>query len=335
MTNKDKKMITFGIILSIIISGIVIFFYSFSLNKNILLSIFSKLSFEKILFSAILMILSFVFDGIKHYIVFKSLNQKISLISSINSCFVTGYFSAVTPFSVGGQPFQIYYLNKKGIKSTYATQVVFLRLFEMILLMFLVDLTYIFILKNNVIGISRSIITLGLILTLLSSTVILFSILFPKIFIKILEVFKKSKFLNKFIKFEKLENWFIELDETIRYILKNHKLLIAIDFVMMFALLIFQSYVFYYSINIFTELNIPFLHFFSIVNIINAVAFLVPTPGASGSFEIIYSHVLSSFSKKPSLIVNGVLYFRFLSYYLVILIGTLVLIKFVKIKENN
>ncbi|ABR30094.1 hypothetical protein SU69_01175 [Thermosipho melanesiensis] len=331
---KEKNKIVIGIILSILISGVVLFFYSFSLNKNIINSIFFSLNYEKFIVAIILVTLSFVFDGVKHFIVFRILDQKIGIFPSINSCFVTGYFSSVTPFSVGGQPFQIYYLNKKGVDSAYATQVVLLRLFEMISLMFFIDLSYIIFFSHNITGISQNIIFLGLILTFLSSIVILLGIAFPKTIGKLLRVLKKVKILSKIVNFDKIEHWFHKLDIVIKKIFREHKWLIFIDFIMMFILLIFQSYVFYYSIKIFTNINIPFFKFFSIVNIVNAVAFLVPTPGASGSFEIIYTNVFSSFSPNKEAIIKGVLFYRFLSYYLLIIFGTIILLPFAFKKDK-
>jgi len=320
-----NKKIYIGILLSVVISGLVLFAYSASLNKNIILHILNSVSFYKFITAIFLTILSFVIDGIKYFIVFKVLGQKISPIAAINSCFITGYFSAVTPFSIGGQPFQILYLNKKGVKSSYATQVVFLRLFEMIFLMFLIDLTYIFAFSKNVAGISKNLISLGLILTFLTSLIILLSIIFPKLISKIVLLTSKIPLINRFFQAEKIESWFHELDEVIKKIFREHKFLLFLDLIMMFFLLMFQSYVFFYALNIFAPLRIKFIEFFATVNIVNAVAFLVPTPGASGSFEFVFTNALAPFAAEKELIIKGVLFFRFLSYYLVIIIGTLIL----------
>ncbi|MDN5324354.1 MAG: glycosyltransferase 2 family protein [Thermosipho sp. (in: thermotogales)] len=330
-----NKKIYVGIILSVIISGLVLFAYSATLNKNIILHILKSISLSHFIFAIILTIFSFVFDGIKHYIVFRNLGQKITLTSAINSCFITAYFSAVTPFSVGGQPFQILYLNKKGVKSSYATQVVFLRLFEMIFLMFLIDLTYIFVFSKNVFGISKNLIFLGLILTFLSSLTIILSIIFPKFISKIVLLISKIPLIKKFIKAEKIENWFHELDEVIKKIFREHKILLFLDIIMMFFLLMFQSYVFFYALNVFTPLKASFIEFFATVNIVNAVAFLVPTPGASGSFELVFTNALTPFASDKELIIKGVLFFRFLSYYLVLAIGTLILFLPIFKKTDN
>ncbi|MBO8160956.1 MAG: flippase-like domain-containing protein [Thermosipho sp. (in: Bacteria)] len=331
-----NKKIYLGIIFSIIISSIVLFSFSATLNKNIILHIINSISLDQLVIAILLTILAFVIDGVKHYIIFNSLGQKLSLFSAVNSCFITAYFSAVTPFSVGGQPFQILYLNKKGIKSSYATQVVFLRLFEMIFLMFIIDITYVLVFSKNVAGISKKLIFLGLALTFISSLFILISIIFPKLISKIIVPFAKIPLIKRFIDAKKIENWFLELDEVVRKILNEHSFVLFIDLIMMFLLLLFQSYVFYYAINLFTEINLKFIEFFATVNIVNAVAFLVPTPGASGSYELVFTNAFKPFVTDKELIIKGVLFYRFLSYYLVLISGTLILLfSSFKKKEKN
>ncbi|SHH30657.1 lysylphosphatidylglycerol synthase transmembrane domain-containing protein [Thermosipho atlanticus] len=331
-----NKKIYFGIIGSVVISGLVLFAYSATLSKNIILHILNSITLKELIIAIILTILSFVIDGIKHYLVFKTLGQKINLISSINSCFITAYFSAITPFSVGGQPFQILYLNKKGVKSSYATQVVFLRLFEMIFLMFLIDITYIFIFSKNVAGISKNLVNIGILLTFLSSFIILLSIIFPKMISKLILTLAKIPLVKKIVNLEKIEKWFLELDDVIKKIFREHPFLLIYDMIMMFFLLLFQSYVFYYAISIFTNINIKFVEFFATINIVNAVAFLVPTPGASGSFELVFTNTLKPFAMNAELIIKGVLFYRFLSYYLVLTFGTIILFlpMFKKIKKS-
>lgn len=322
-----NKKIYLWILLSIIISGIVFSFYSSTLNKNIIIDIFTSISPCKFFIALLILLLSFVFDGLKNYIVFKKLGQQLSFFSAVNSCFISVYFSIITPFSVGGQPFQILYLTKKGVKSSYATQVIFLRLFEMYFIMFLIDLYYIFFLSNNLIlGISKKIIIVGLILTFTSSLLILLGIIFPKFISKIIILFSKIPLINRFIQIDKINNWFSELDYVIKKIFKEHRNLLFFDLIMMFFLLIITSFNFYYSITAFTNLNINFFEFFAINNIINAVAYLTPTPGSSGGYELVFTNFLKSFSTNKELIIKGVLFYRFLTYYLILAAGTVILL---------
>lgn len=324
-----SKKIYIWIILSVVISGIVFSAYSSALNKNIIVDIFTSLPPYKLFIALLILLISFFFDGLKNYIVFRSLGQKISFFSALNSCFVSVYFSIITPFSVGGQPFQIFYLTKKGVKSSYATQVIFLRLFEMYFIMFLIDLYYIFFLSNRMLlGISRKLIIFGLLLTFTFSLLILLSIIFPKFVSKMILLISKIPLINKFVHADKIENWFAELDFVIKKIFKEHRYLLLFDLVMMFFLLALTSFNFYYAINAFTKLKINFFEFFAINYIINAVAYLTPTPGSSGGYELVFSNFLKSFGESKELIIKGVLFYRFLSYYLILIFGTIILLIF-------
>ncbi|QTA38846.1 flippase-like domain-containing protein [Thermosipho ferrireducens] len=325
---KETRVIV-GSIIAVIISAIVIYIYSFSLNKNIILNIFSSVKLSQIFIAILLTLFAFGFDGVKHYIVLKTLGQEITLLDAINSCFILAFFSAVTPFSAGGQPFQMVYLNKKGVESTYSMNVVMLRFFEMIFLMFLIDATYIFLFSGSISGISGSLINLGLVLTLATSIVVILGMLFPKKIARILSLIR-IPFLEKYIDRNSIEEWFYKLDYVVKTTFLEHKWLVFLDFIMMFVLLIIQSWVFYYAIKIFVPVHINFLQFLSIVNIVNTVVFLVPTPGASGSFEFIYSQALAPFAQNTEAIIKGVLFYRFLVYYLVLAVGIIILIVFAK-----
>lgn len=54
----------------------------------------------------------------------KKYNKKASYLTSLKSEFVCQYYNKVTPFAVGGQPFQVYELSKHGMRANNAVTVV-------------------------------------------------------------------------------------------------------------------------------------------------------------------------------------------------------------------
>ncbi len=72
-------------------------------------------------------------DCAKFCIIDKTVTGKVRLSSSVKTSFLGKYYDAVTPFSTGGQPMQIYYLNSKGISGGNSTAVVMIRYFSSIL----------------------------------------------------------------------------------------------------------------------------------------------------------------------------------------------------------
>lgn len=58
--------------------------------------------------------------AIRLYILSKKFNKKSSFEGCLKGEFVCQYYSKITPFAVGGQPFQVYVLNRHGIKANNA-----------------------------------------------------------------------------------------------------------------------------------------------------------------------------------------------------------------------
>ena len=69
-------------------------------------------------------------DVSKYAIISKTVTGKVHLATSAKCHFIGKYYDAVTPFSSGGQPMQIYYLNTKGISGGNSTAMVMIRYFS-------------------------------------------------------------------------------------------------------------------------------------------------------------------------------------------------------------
>lgn len=72
------------------------------------------------------------FDSAKFAVISKTVTGKYSLGTSIKTNFLGRYYDAVTPFSTGGQPMQIYYLHSKGVTGGNASAMVLIRYFSSI-----------------------------------------------------------------------------------------------------------------------------------------------------------------------------------------------------------
>jgi len=84
-----------------------------------------------------LVVIYLLFEAFYIYISFKSLKQKTTLAKCFAYSSIEYYFSAITPSSTGGQPFQSYYMAKDGIPVTKSSIVLLLNTitFKMILLL--------------------------------------------------------------------------------------------------------------------------------------------------------------------------------------------------------
>ena len=72
-------------------------------------------------------------DVSKFCIISKTVTGKVNLAASAKVNFLGRYYDAVTPFSTGGQPMQIYYLSTKGVSGGNSSAMVLIRYFSSIL----------------------------------------------------------------------------------------------------------------------------------------------------------------------------------------------------------
>ncbi|MDE7440285.1 MAG: flippase-like domain-containing protein [Clostridia bacterium] len=66
-------------------------------------------------------------DVAKFSIISKTVTGKFRILTSAKTNFIGKYYDAVTPFSTGGQPMQIYYLSTKGISGGNSSAIVLIR----------------------------------------------------------------------------------------------------------------------------------------------------------------------------------------------------------------
>lgn len=87
--------------------------------------------FGVVLLTVIVLIM--VFDVLQYCLISKTVTGKFHVGTSTKMNFIGRYYDAVTPFSTGGQPMQIYYLNSKGVSGGNSSAMVLIRYFASIL----------------------------------------------------------------------------------------------------------------------------------------------------------------------------------------------------------
>lgn len=68
-------------------------------------------------------------ESVKYFIVTHAVTNQLKPLNSIKVAFVGKYYDAITPFSAGGQPMQIYYLYKKGHSTGTSSAIVLIKYF--------------------------------------------------------------------------------------------------------------------------------------------------------------------------------------------------------------
>lgn len=254
-------------------------------------------------------------------------------LSSLQLMLRTQFFNAVTPFSTGGQPYQVYYLMKQGLSSAVATNVIIQNF--IVYQIALVSLGIGAVIYNFIFHIFDKV-------SLLQHLVLL-GFLCNTIVIVVMFIVSFSKKLNKKIislgiriltklhlvknKQKKLDEWdkkINEFHEGADILLKN-KWEFAKTIVLNLIALICL-----YSIPVFLLFSMGDFTSYSIITAIVTSAYVmligsfVPIPGASGGLEYGFLSFYGNFIGGATL-KTIMLLWRFVTYYLGLIVGSIAL----------
>ena len=126
----------------------------------------------------------YFFKGMKLSIMCKSMTGKWRLKTCMETAVLGIYYNNVTPFAVGGQPFEIYHLSKNGVHGGVASSLPISTYFLNQTAFVVIAFTCIFLYTNNTLGVPDELI--GVLPTLLSVAAVIdlfFSLIMPLLLI--------------------------------------------------------------------------------------------------------------------------------------------------------
>lgn len=285
----------------------------------------TNMQYNSLLFAFLSVLIYVITDVMILYFMTKKLYEKVSLRVVIKAVMGLYVFNNITPFATGGFPYQLYLYNKNDIPISKTSNIVITRniLYQAVLVMYSIgallflpinDRTFIVML----IFINVIIQVVGIIFQILAmykplwckNTVYFFTRTFHK-----LKLLRHDEKLNS--KIDK------HIDDFARCNLE-----IKNNYGYMFRLMILQviSFFFLFSCGYFVfkgfgiiRDHIPLTF---IISCIYLFGFIIPTPGGTGGVE--GSFVLLFKSNGPKeIIISIMLVWRFLTCYLLILIGSI------------
>lgn len=256
---------------------------------------------------------------------------------SLRSVIMGKYYDNVTPFSSGGQAFEVYYLNKGGISLGTATSFPFISFFLNQLALVIISVTIIIFLSSNDLGSAsttiktfRFVTYIGTLTSILVPAAIIGISIWPKLTKKIANVIVKLMDKIKFIRHkEKHANTIYRTLEDYQEGMSQYKSRKSVAILLLCLLLSFVFKVSLLSTPFFIlkacGLNPNFFEIFSLSVIIVVSVSFIPTPGGSGaaelSFQAVFTSALASASLGAAFTFWNMLYWRFLIYFFFILLG--------------
>lgn len=236
------------------------------------------------------------------------------------------YYDNITPAAIGGQPFQIYYMNKNaGVSGGLATTIPIISMISG-QIGFLIIAAICFSLGSLVVQNATLIAAacFGLLFYAFWPVAVLIATFLPKTTAEIITLgvrllAKLHIIKNKNAAIEKAKHGVNEYARCVKLILKTRGLFLkTILLSVVFHILI--SSIPFFVLNAFGS-NIEFIPCFVTVVAVTSAVYFIPTPGNAGAAEGTFYAVFSSLSS--GYIFWAMLAWRFFSYYAYIIFGGL------------
>lgn len=339
MENRSSRGKIFNICLfvvsTLILIGILIYHSNTYGVYDIEKSLFEGLKYRYLFIIFACFALIMIFDSLRtHVLLYKSTKIHRPILS-YKSTAICRYYDCITPFSFGGQPFQVFYLNNRGVKAGIASSVPLAKyLFSQIT--FCVISLIMLILGASYYGDSSRLVVTFSIISLCISFLFLIIIIFASVDKKILPniILHITKFLNKIklikdykITFTKTMRTLLEYQRSVRYYLKSFwttflTIVLSVGIIGLKACIPYLIYVYLLR----GQVEATFFVVFSKFIICELATMFMPLPGGSGMAEISFSALFATLfvGDNSGYLFWAVLIYRIASYYIYLLQGFII-----------
>lgn len=294
---------------------------------------YAEMDVEYFLLALTVLVFMFVLDASKFFLIGKVTVGKARALPSFKVSLLGKYYDNITPFSTGGQAFQIYYLNKKGYSGGQATAITLIKYFAQMFAWLVVSALLMSLCNGALDGLNTNLATTlrvgawtGFAFNaFLPATIILFIVL-PRVanylINKLVSLAYKMKIVKDKEKVLKKANKIVTDFKECFYIMSSRPLYFLLLVIICFFEPIVTLSFPYFLVLSFAKLA-PSWELLLKVMALNifasyAVA-IIPTPGNSGFVETTFTLAFSSIA--ASVLFGVTFTWRFLTYYIYIVIG--------------
>lgn len=315
-----------SILLVVLTVGLFWYILKDNFNESIILLLGANIWY--LILMLLTYVIYFVIEAYLLYLLINKINSNYSYKKTLELNLMTKFFNGITPFSLGGQPLQVYELSKSKVRVTEALLVIvenFIVLQISMTIMSVVSLGVCLsagLIPNRLLWILTII---GIFITLLSLFMAIFMCVkinyakkIGKWFIKVLNKIHIIK--NKDESYLMWTNKCDEYHTCFKILLKDKTFIIKcvllnIIYMIIFCMLPFLTFK---ALNINVDVNI----FYSIVLacFVYLSASFIPIPGATIGMEYAFINYFKMIVV-DSLVMPGVLLWRLVSYYIPMILG--------------
>ncbi len=290
--------------------------------------------------AAVCLVLAFLFKGLKSSIMCKSMTGKFHFKTCIETGIIGTYYNNVTPFALGGQPFEIYHLSKHGVHGGVASSIPIASFFLNQLAFVILGIVSLFTFNRNLLSAPANIMNafpaiynvlaiIGLICCIFVPLIVIVFSFLPRVGAKLVHLI-----ITIGSKLRVIKNPKETAQKTIKTVVHNaHCLKKIAASPTVFILIFFISFLENLanaSIAFFTLKAFGFnleMHWFTEWLLVVEICFIlfasitfIPTPGNSGAADLSF-YLLFEAGLLAGLAFPAILVWRGISFYSTILIG--------------
>ncbi|CCZ95010.1 uncharacterized protein BN495_00277 [Corallococcus sp. CAG:1435] len=324
----------------------IVLMYQLSMNaadgQKTFSEIWKNIRVEYAVASVLTLLTMIVLDTMKYFVILHATTGKFRLLMSLKTSLIGKYYDNITPFSSGGQPFQIHYLHKKGLTGGESTAVIFIKFcfnillllaISMCLMVFNKDALYTYVTNESQRNWFLVLGWVGFALNCSIPLLIIAFAVFPKLMETLTRWFLTLGHKMKLIKSKDaivLRAKRVASDFRSAFVIMFHKPLHAICLTVCCLGELFLSMMLPYFVVVALAGNAVTPSWdlmFAIMTLnvyVSMTVTAVPTPGNSGALESAFLLILTSVAE--SVLFWSVFSWRFLSYYTFIIIGVCIFV---------
>ena len=334
---KRKKILSIcSFALNITILAVVLIYQIVTGGANTIITQSVNWNFIGVLIGAVAGLI--LVDTLKIFIMIKASTKKSRPFLAYKTSALGRYYDNITPMSTGGQAFQIFYMNKRGIRGDVATGIPLVK-YIMWQITYVIICTFVLIYNGVKFGSASDAITTTVAWVAISiniaifMTVVLLSVskrVGPRIVIGVLKLLAKMHIIKNYQKtFRKVMRFVLNYQKTFKTLLKNPfvlilELLLAATDIIVYNLIPFIVCLAFVPKSVILAKDITLFRTFIKAIICSLTLAFIPTPGSSGGAESIFIIIFGGlFGEK---VFWPVLIWRIATYYVYLLQGLFVLI---------
>ena len=314
---------------------VVVIFYNFAKDYGVqpLSTLFANKPKWRFLWVALgLYIATVIFNTLKFSILIRAKTKKWRLWFSFKLATIGRYYDHITPLGSGGQPFEIYYLKKDGYSGDIATAIPLAKYMAW-QFTFVILCTFILIAYSPNYATSPIVLIcawVGLALILALFLFVLFMSITKKwgasLVVGVLKLLHKMHIIKDYKKaLIKVLRFVKQYQYSIKTFAKNPLTVLGLFLASLGSLLTNALIAYFIYISFSANPTVSWWDIVCKCFICDLAVCFIPLPGGSGATELSFNALLGSLFAESGTLFWGILIWRFLTYYLYIIQGAIIL----------